>query len=399
MTLMKQAASEEDDPVIGGPVPADPVAVDMQRVPFVALDREHEPLAGELTAAFRSVLRSSAFVLGEEVERFEAEWARACGTRHCVGVASGTAAISILLQAAGVGPGDEVIVPAMTFFSSAQAVLAIGAIPVLCDVEAGSGLIDVDLAAELVSPRTAAILVVHLYGQVCDMAAVAALAGRHGLAVVEDAAHAHGADRGGERPGRRGAGAAYSFYPSKNLGALGDGGAICTNDADIAERARRLRNLGQRSKGDHVEPGGNERLDGLQAALLRVKLPHLEAANQARREHARAYRDLLDGHVGLLHEEVPGGCVYHVFPVRVADRDGVATRLRSAGIDVAVHYSPALHGHAAFRDRVRTPAPLPEAEAWAQTELSLPLSPGLRPGEVRRAAAACLAALEIAHVG
>ena len=374
-------------------------ATSSQRVPFVALDREHEPIADELTAAFQSVLRSSAFVLGEEVERFEANWARACGTRHCVGVASGTAAISILLQAAGVGPGDEVIVPAMTFFSSAQAVLAIGAIPVLCDVDAGSGLIDVNRAAEVISPRTAALLVVHLYGQLCDMASIAALADRHGLAVVEDAAHAHGADRGGERPGRRGAGAAFSFYPSKNLGALGDGGAICTNDAAVAERARRLRNLGQRSKGDHVEPGGNERLDGLQAALLSVKLPHLDAANRARRRHALAYRDLLDGHVELLHEEIPGGCVYHVFPVRVPDRDAVAARMRSAGIDVAVHYSPALHGHAAFRDRVSTPAPLPDAEAWAGSELSLPLSPALRPDEIQRAAAACLAALEIAHVG
>ena len=369
------------------------------RVPFVALDREHALIAGELAEAFQSVVRSSAFVLGEEVERFEAEWARACGTRHCVGVASGTAALAILLQAAGVGPGDEVIVPALTFFSSAQAVLAVGAVPVLCDVHAGSGLIAAERAGELITPRTAAVLVVHLYGQLCDMEAIAALAQRHGIVVVEDAAHAHGADRAGERPGARGAGAAFSFYPSKNLGALGDAGAICTNDDAIAERARRLRNLGQRAKGDHVEPGGNERLDGLQAAMLRVKLPHLDAANRARREHARAYRLRLDGHVELLEEEAPGGCVYHVFPVRVADRDAVATRMRAAGVDVAVHYSPALHGHAAFRDRVVTPAPLPEAETWAARELSLPLSPGLRPDEIDRAADACLAALVIAHVG
>ena len=365
----------------------------------MALDREHELIAAELTAAFRAVVRSSGFVLGEEVERFESDWARACATRHCVGVASGTAALSILLAAAGVQAGDEVIVPALTFFSSAQAVLALGAVPVLCDVRAGSGLIDIGQADELITARTAAVLVVHLYGQLCDMDAVAAFAGRHGLAVIEDAAHAHGADRAGERPGARGAGAAFSFYPSKNLGALGDGGAICTNDPAIAERARRLRNLGQRSKGEHVEPGGNERLDGLQAAMLSVKLPRLDAANRARRDHARAYRELLDGHVELLEEEVPGGCVYHVFPVRTADRDGVAARMRSAGIDVAVHYSPALHGHVAFRDRVRTPAPLAEAEAWADSELSLPLSPGLRPDEVRRAADACLAALVTAHVG
>lgn len=367
------------------------------RVPFVALGREHELIAAKLTAAFQSVLRSSAFVLGQEVERFEAAWAQACGTRHCVGVSSGTAALTILLESTGIGAGDEVIVPALTFFSTAQAVLAAGAIPVLCDVDAGTGLIDLAQAEGLVNSSTAAVLAVHLYGQLCDMGALGSFAERHGIALLQDAAHAHGAGREGERAGPQGAGAAFSFYPSKNLGALGDAGAICTDDATIAERARQLRNLGQRSKGEHVQPSGNDRLDGLQAAMLSVKLPYLESANRARRALASDYREHLNGNVRLLEVEDPGGCVYHVFPVRIADRDGVAARMRAAGVDVAVHYSPALHGHPAFRDRVRTPAPLPNAEAWAATELSLPLSPGLRPDEIERAVTECLRAMGGAH--
>ena len=351
----------------------------MDRVPFVALERENAEIAGELRDAFDRVLGSSAFVLGEEVERFEVAFAASCDTAHCVGVASGTAALALLLQAAGVGPGDEVIVPAHTFFATAAAVLTVGAVPVLCDVEPATGLLDLDAAAQLVSARTAAVLPVHLYGQMCELEALGAFADRYGLLLLEDAAHAHGAHRGGLRPGARGAGAAFSFYPSKNLGALGDGGAVCTNDAAIADRVRRLRNLGQRVKGDHVELAGNERLDGLQAALLGVKLERLQHANALRREHAGAYRERLDGHVRMLEERVAGECVYHVFPVRVADRDGVATRMRASGIDVAVHYDPALHGHPALRTRVRTPAPLTHAEAWAATELSLPLSPGLTP--------------------
>jgi dTDP-3-amino-3,4,6-trideoxy-alpha-D-glucose transaminase len=351
-------------------------------------------MASELRAVFGRVLSSSAFVLGEEVEAFEHAWAEACGTTHCVGVGSGTAALTLLLQAAGIGPGDEVIVPAHTFFATAAAVLIAGAVPVLSDVEEATGLLDLEAAGEVVTPRTAAVLPVHLYGQMCELDRIAAFAERHGLAVVEDAAHAHGAQRSGVRPGARGAGAAFSFYPAKNLGALGDGGAVCTNDAALAERLRRLRNLGQRAKGEHVELAGNERLDGLQAALLRAKLGRLEHNNALRLRHAAAYRDSLHGHVRILDERPPGECVYHVFPVRVDDRDDVATRMRADGIDVAVHYTPPLHGQPALRDRVRTPMPLPQAEAWAATELSLPMSPGLTAGEVARAAAACRAALD-----
>jgi dTDP-4-amino-4,6-dideoxygalactose transaminase len=201
-------------------------------VPFAALDREHAELADQLRAAFERVVSRSSFVLGEEVERFETAWAAACGTTECVGAASGTAALTLLLRAAGIGRGDEVIVPAHTYIATALAVVHAGAIPVLCDVEEGTGLLDADSAAAVIGPRTAAILPVHLYGQHCDMPAIVRLAERHSLALFEDAAQAHGAKHDGRPAGGLGTGAAFSFYPSKNLGALGDGG-------DLHERHRR----------------------------------------------------------------------------------------------------------------------------------------------------------------
>lgn len=362
-------------------------------VPFVALDRAHAEVADELRAAFERVLGRSAFVLGGEVARFETAWATACGAAHCVGVASGTAAIALLLRAAGVGRGDEVIVPAHTYFATAAAVAWAGAEPVLCDVETGTGLIDPDAAAAAIGPRTAAILPVHLYGQLADMERLVPLAARHGLALVEDAAQAHGATCAGRSPGTFGAGAAFSFYPSKNLGGLGDGGAICTDDAGIAERARRLRDLGQRRKGEHVALGLNERLDGLQAAFLGVKLRRLAAGNAARRRHAARYREALAGAVELLEERPWTPSVYHLFPVRLEDRDAVAARMRAAGVEVGVHYAPALHRQPALRGVARVAGDLRRADAWARRELSLPMAPELEPWEVERAAEACLDAV------
>jgi dTDP-3-amino-3,4,6-trideoxy-alpha-D-glucose transaminase len=364
-----------------------------ETVPFAALDREHDAIATEIRAAFDRVVRRSAFILGEEVDRFEAQWAATCATAYCVGVGSGTAALTLLLRSAGIGRGDEVIVPAHTYIASALGVINAGAVPVLCDVEEGTGLLDVDAAAAAVTPRTAAILAVHLYGQVCDMPALGGVARRHGLALFEDAAQAHGATGQGRPAGSLGDGAAFSFYPSKNLGALGDGGAICTDDAALAERARRLRNLGQRRKGEHTDLGVNERLDGLQAALLSVKLGHLQEGNRARRRHAAAYRERLAGHVGLLQERAMSPCVYHLFPIRVAARPAVVDALGAAGIDTGVHYTPALHWQPALRGRVVAPYSLPHAEAWAAEELSLPMSPALRDEEIERAADACVEAV------
>jgi dTDP-4-amino-4,6-dideoxygalactose transaminase len=364
------------------------------RVPFVDLGRQHRQLSPELRAAFERVTRASTFVLGEEVERFEDEFAAYCGTAHCVGVASGTAALMLALKASGVGEGDEVIVPAHTYIASALAVLHAGAEPVFCDVEDGTGLIDVSAAASLVGARTAALLAVHLYGQVCDPDPLRALSRRHGLLLLEDAAQAHGASHRGRRAGSLGDAACFSFYPSKNLGALGDGGAICTNDAGIARRARELRNIGQARKGEHVVAGYNERLDALQAAMLRVKLPHLDGWNEARREHSARYRRLLPRGMRLLEERTHTTCVYHLFPVRVPDPAAVATRLRAAGVEIGMHWSKALPEHPPFAGQAAEVECFPAARAWAREELSLPMFAELEPGEIERVAGVCGAALE-----
>jgi dTDP-3-amino-3,4,6-trideoxy-alpha-D-glucose transaminase len=361
-------------------------------VPFVTLDRQHAVLAADLRAAHERVVASGRFVLGPEVDAFEREFAAACGARHCVGVASGTAAITIALRAAGVGAGDEVVVPAHTYIASALGVLHAGATPVFCDVDAATGLIDPASAHAAVTRRTAAVLAVHLYGQACDMDALARLAARHGLLLFEDAAQAHGATWRGRRAGGIGAAAAFSFYPSKNLGALGDAGCVCTSDDGIAARARHLRDIGQRAKGEHVVAGFNERLDELQAAFLRVKLSHLDGWNRRRREHARRYRARLDGCVGMLGERAASPGIYHLFPVRVADRDAVARRLAAAGVQTGVHYARIVPDHPPFRSARRVGG-LPAARAWAATELSLPMAPELDEAEVRHVADAVLASV------
>jgi dTDP-4-amino-4,6-dideoxygalactose transaminase len=268
------------------------------------------------------------------------------------------------------------------------AVAHVGAEPVLCDVDERTGLIDTGAARALVGPRTAAVIAVHLYGQACDIDGIDAFARPNGLLVLEDAAQAHGARYRGRRVGSLGGAAAFSFYPSKNLGALGDGGAVCTNDAVLAGRLRRLRNLGQRAKGEHVEIGYNERLDGLQAALLRVKLRHLDCWNDARRSHAARYRELLEPAVRMLEERPDSPCIYHLLPARFANRDAVAATLRARRIETGVHYAPAVHGHPAWHGRVPRCGSLPSAEAWAREELSLPMHPDLRSDEIERVAEA-----------
>ena len=365
-------------------------------VPFVGLARQHAALGGELRAAFERVVGTDGFILGGEVEAFEREFAGYCEAAECVGVASGTAALALILLAAGIGPGDEVLVPGHTFIASALGVLHAGATPVFCDVQRDTGLIDPDAAAALVGPRTAAVIAVHLYGQVCEMDAINALAARHGLFVLEDAAQAHGATYNGGRAGSLAGAAAFSFYPSKNLGALGDGGAICTGDAQLAERVRELRHLGQRGKGEHVVVGYNERLDGLQAAMLRVKLPHLDGWNAARRRHAANLRASLPRELLVLGERSATPCVYHLFPVRHPARDRLVELLRADGIQVGLHYSPAAHQHLAFADLPASsrPVELEEAEAWAGEELSLPMFAELSDAEVQRTVAACQAACE-----
>jgi dTDP-4-amino-4,6-dideoxygalactose transaminase len=352
-----------------------------QSVPFVDLRRQHAPIAAELRRAVDRVIERGDFVLGEEVERFEGEFADHVGAGECAGVASGTAALHLALRALGVGPGDEVVVPGHTFAATALAVVHAGAEPVFCDVSETTGLIDPAAAEAACGPRTAAIVPVHLYGRVCDMGALLALAERRGIAIVEDAAQAHGASLDGRMAGSFGAAAAFSFYPSKNLGALGDGGAVCTSDPGLARRVRELRNLGQREKGLHAAAGLNERLDTLQAAALRVKLPHLTEWNRQRAAAADSYAERLPAHARTIPSREGAVDVHHLFPVRLPDRDAARERLARAGVATGLHYTPPAHRQPAFADGA--PA-LPNAEAWAAEELSLPMFPGIRDDEVAR---------------
>jgi dTDP-4-amino-4,6-dideoxygalactose transaminase len=353
----------------------------MRAVPFVDLARQHEPIVDELRTIFDRVVASNAFVLGEEVEQFEAQFASYCGVRHCVGVGSGTAALTIMLRAAGIGPGDEVIVPAHTFIASALAVQHAGARPVCVDVERGSGLIDPDAVAAAISPRTAAILAVHLYGQACSMEPLLALAGRHCLLVLEDAAQAHGATYRAKLVGGLGHAAAFSFYPSKNLGALGDGGAICTDDEGLASRARQLRDLGRDADKIHQLQGYNERLDGLQAAFLRVKLAYVDEWTHARRAIAAEYSERLTGDVELLEETSASPCTYHVFPIRVRSRDRVRRALARQRVTTSIHYpltlpdQPPLH-------HLYPSWSIDTARDWTKRELSLPIFPGMSDDEI-----------------
>jgi dTDP-4-amino-4,6-dideoxygalactose transaminase len=355
----------------------------MPAVAFVDLTRQHAQIADALSTTFNRVLASSGFILGEEVERFETDFAAYCGTRYCVGLASGTAALTIMLRAAGVAPGDEVIVPAHTFIATALAVMHAGATPVCVDVDPGTGLIDPDAVAEAIGPATAAILAVHLYGQTCAVEPLRALARRHGVLLLEDAAQAHGATYREARAGSLAQAAAFSFYPSKNLGALGDAGAICTDDEALASKARRLRDLGRGADSIHRVPGYNERLDGLQAALLRTKLRHLDEWNRARRVIAAAYVVNLDPSLELLEESPDSPSTYHVFPIRVTGRDALKRELDRAEISTRIHYRFALTDQPALRNACRS-ASIPSARDWAERELSLPIFPGMTDQEIDR---------------
>ena len=348
-------------------------------VPLVDLGRQHAQCAAAFRDALDRTLSSGQFILGEDVERFEATFADYCGVEHCVGIGSGTAALTLMLQAAGIGPGDEVIVPAHTFLATALAAVHAGASPVCVDVDRGTGLIDVDAVRAAIGPRTAAVVPVHLYGQVCQMDELNTLAGQAGLAVFEDAAQAQGARYGRRRAGSLGRASAFSFYPSKNLGALGDAGAICTDDAELADTARSLRDLG-RHDGEHVLAGYNERLDTLQAAFLSVKLDHLDGWNEQRRAHAAAYRERLDGSVELPAEAPGGSAIYHLFAIRSDDRDALAAALRTRGIGTGIHYPLSLPDQPALPMLHGTEAPV--ARDWAARELSLPMFPGLTNAEI-----------------
>jgi dTDP-4-amino-4,6-dideoxygalactose transaminase len=361
------------------------------RQPFHDLAAQYRGLRAEIDAALRRVLEGGSYVLGAEGRRFEEEFAAWLGAPVAVGVASGMAALELALRALDVGPGDEVVVPALTAVPTAMAVVAVGATPRLADVDLETFTLDPASLAHEVTPATRAVIPVHLYGQCADMTAIDAVAARHGLAVVEDAAQGHGAAQDGRRAGTLARIAAWSFYPTKNLGAYGDAGAITTSDPALGERLRALRNYGNRGDFRFVEPGLNERLDDLQAAVLRVKLRHLDAWNERRRAHAARYRERLAGAGLALPAERPG-ChhVYHQFVVRAPERDALRSRLAAAGVETGVHYPLALSEVEGLAGRVRFRERPLRAEQAARGVLSLPIYPELPPEHLERTADALL---------
>jgi dTDP-4-amino-4,6-dideoxygalactose transaminase len=358
-------------------------------IPFVDLGRQHASIRDEIDAAVAEVIDAGAFILGPDVELFESEWAEFCEAEHAIGVASGTAAIHLLLEAAGVGGGHEVIVPANTFVASALPVMHRGARLVLVDCDPVSATLDPDAVAAAVTPRTRALIAVHLYGQAADMDPLLQLAERHGFDVFEDACQAHGARYRDRRVGALGTAGCFSFYPSKNLGALGDGGAVVTNDDELADRLRRARDLGQERKYEHVVLGHNERLDTLQAAVLRVKLRYLESWNELRRQHARSYAEQLADADVVLPTELEGReHVWHLYVIRTLDRDRIRASLEAEGIRTGLHYPIPVHLQKAFTALGHGAGAFPVAEEWSSQGLSLPMFAELEPTEVAAVARA-----------
>ena len=359
------------------------------RIAFVDLHAQHQPLRAALDRAIGEVVASGQFILGPQVAAFEQRFAAYCGVRHAIGVGNGMDALRLALMALDVRGGDEVILPANTYVATALAVSAVGAVPVLVDCDPRTYNLDPRGLERAVTPRTRVIMPVHLTGQAADMDAVMAVAERRGLHVIEDAAQAHGAAWRGRRCGSIGAVGCFSFYPSKNLGAFGDAGMAVTNDDALARRLAQLRNYGQSQKYDHVAAGLNSRLDSLQAAVLAVKLPHLDRWNEARASRAARYRAALRGVGDLRLQEIAPGAtsVYHLFVVETEHRDRLRRHLADAGIDTGVHYPVPIHLQPAYAAGYRM-GQFPHTEALARRSLSLPMFPELRDDQVDAVAAA-----------
>jgi dTDP-4-amino-4,6-dideoxygalactose transaminase len=352
-------------------------------IPLVNLPRQHQQLGEELRAAIDRVLERNDFILGSEVEAFESEFAAYCGVKHCIGVANGLDALTLALRACGVQPGDEVITAANTFIATALAIQQAGAIPVLVDHDPDTYNLDPRKLSAAITPRTRAIIPVHLYGQPAEMDLIRTIASEHDLSVIEDACQAHGARYHGRRCGSLGRAAAFSFYPAKNLGALGDGGAVCTNDDELAEWVRTARNYGSRVKYHHTARGWNSRLDTLQAAALRVKLRYLDAWNERRRRLARMYRDILSHFEVALPEVIEDvEHVFHLFVIRSTKRDELMAHLKMQGVFTQIHYPIPIHRQPAFARGCLTPASLAHTESAVNEILSLPLCPFTKETEV-----------------
>lgn len=353
-------------------------------VPFFDIGPSHAAIAAELESVWRQVLGGRQFILGERVAAFEADFAAYCGAGHGIGVGNGLDALTLILEGLGIAAGDEVIVPAHTFIATWLAVTRSGATPVPVDCLAGTGSIDPALVPAAITSRTRALIAVHLYGMPAEMAPLQALAAKHGFHLIEDAAQAHGASYRGAKTGSFGIAAGFSFYPTKNLGALGDGGAVVTNDAALAQRIRRLRNYGSERKYEHQIIGCNSRLDELQAAILSVKLRRLDAWTADRRRIAARYRQMLSDLPGLHLTAATDGAepVWHLFPVRYAARDALAEALAAAGVQTMVHYPVPPHLQPAYAALGLRAGRFPVAEAIARSTLSLPIWPGLAEAQI-----------------
>jgi len=355
------------------------------QVPYLDLKAQYQSIKPEIDAAVARVLDSCQFVLGAEVAGFEQEFAAFCGTAECIALNSGTSALHLALLAAGVGRGDEVITVPFTFVASVAAVLYAGARPVLVDIDPRTFTMDPGAIESAITPRTKAILPVHLYGQPADMDPIIEVARRHGLVVIEDAAQAHGAKYKGRSIGSVADITCFSFYPTKNLGAYGEGGAVTTNSAEYARTIRMLRDWGQGGKYHHVLRGYNYRMEGLQGAILRVKLRHLEQWTAARRALASQYNQLLADSGVECPKEMPWARhVYHVYTLRTDDRDALQAALHAEGIQTAVHYAVPAHLQPAYSDLGYSRGDLPQSEKAAKEVLSLPLYPEMTESQVQR---------------
>lgn len=357
-------------------------------IPFLDLKAQYRSIQSEVEPAVRRVLESAQYILGPEVKAFEEEFAAFCGNQHCVALNSGTSALHLALLAAGIGRGDEVITVPFTFVATVAAICYTGATPRLVDIDPRSFTMDPDQLQAAITPRTRAIIPVHLYGRPADMDPILAIARRHKLIVIEDAAQAHDAEYKGRRVGALGDIACFSFYPGKNLGAAGEGGAVVTGNAEYARTIAMYRDWGQERKYEHVLLGYNYRMDGVQGAILRIKLRRLREWTEARRRHAAAYaRELQDAGVGVPQEAPHARHVYHVYAVRAQDRTGLQAALSDRQIQTGIHYPFPIHLLRPHQDLGR-PGQFPHAEAAAREVLSLPMFPELTESQVKMVAAA-----------
>ncbi len=344
------------------------------KVKFVDLSAQHKTLESEIKEVFNRVLANCSFVLGPEVEKFEKAFAAYCGAAHCVAVTNGTAALQLALQGLGVGHGDEVITVAHTFIATAEAINATGARPVFVDIDPVSYTMDPAMLEKAITPRTKAIIPVHLYGQPADMDAINAIAAKHNLPVIEDSCQAHGARYKGRRTGSLGRAACFSFYPSKNLGACGEGGAVTTNDPELAKKVRMLRDHGSVKKYEHDFPAYNLRLEGIQGGILAVKLPHLDGWNDNRRALAKRYDELFAGSKIAAPRQMPySEHVYHLYVIVVEDREALRQALSERGIENGLHYPVPLHLQKAYADLGYKKGDFPVSEHVASNHVSLPM--------------------------